>query len=318
MSFAEIIKNQDFFVKLAEKKKSGKLSNSILFFCEDELTSQKVLTLTALLLQYETYLLFDEESAEFSKIEKGVDLDVKVYPKNGQKLLVSDANEIVSEAYVKPVNLQNKIFLIKNFDVSTEEAQNKLLKILEEPPKNVFFLLSAKNADKVLPTIKSRCQKVTIAPLSKEEISSVCENTLACILGGGYLGKTLALAQNENLKTVCDFAVSLFTKMKMSKDVLKFSKMFLEQKDEMDLILQVMSLCIEDMIKIKCESESLCSLVPYKTELKDAEPEFSVEALCELSKLISYFMKKLDFNANLIVSIDNLLLSILEVKFLCK
>ena len=156
MNLTETIKEQEFFQNLIEKKKTNTLSNSILFFCEDKYTAQSVLILTALLLQYPTFDMFNEKSAEYIKIEKGVDLDVKVHPKNAEKLLVADSNEIVSEAYVKPVNMPNKIFVINNFDVSTEEAQNKLLKILEEPPKNVYFLISAMSEEKVLPTIKSR------------------------------------------------------------------------------------------------------------------------------------------------------------------
>ena len=96
------------------------MSSALLFFCDDEVTASKVLVLTALLLEYPTFEMFNEQSAEFVKIEKNVDLDVKVYPKNNEKLLVSDSNEIVAEAYVTPVNLPNKIFIIKNFDVSTE------------------------------------------------------------------------------------------------------------------------------------------------------------------------------------------------------
>lgn len=318
MSLAETIKNQEFFKNLAEKKEKNMLSNAIMFFCEDNLTSEKVLVMSALMLQYKTYELFDENSAEFSRIAKGVDLDVKVYPKNNEKMLVADSNEIVAEAYVKPVNAQNKIFIIKNLDVSTEEAQNKLLKILEEPPKNVYFLISVKNESKVLPTIKSRCDKIKINPLSLEEISAICKDELSCILGGGYIGKTLEYEQNENLKNLCSFAVSLFTELKGSKDVLKFSKRFAEEKDSLNLILEVALLCIEDMLKIKCESENLCSLKPFLREIKDVEPEFSVEALCEITKLVSSFLEKIEFNANFVVSIDNLLLKMLEVKYLCK
>ena len=156
MGFVEILKKQSFFENILKKKEKKSLSNSIMFFCDDSLTSKKVLIMTALLLEYPTFDLFDEKSAEFLKIEEGIDLDVKSYPKNGEKLLVSDANEMVSEAYVKPVNLPYKIFLINNFDISTAEAQNKLLKVLEEPPQNVYFIISVKNEEKVLPTIKSR------------------------------------------------------------------------------------------------------------------------------------------------------------------
>ncbi len=318
MDLTEIIKNQDFFKNLINEKQKNTMSSALLFFCDDEVTASKVLVLTALLLEYPTFEMFNEQSAEFVKIEKNVDLDVKVYPKNNEKLLVSDSNEIVAEAYVKPVNLPNKIFIIKNFDVSTEEAQNKLLKILEEPPKNVYFLLHAKSEDRVLPTIKSRCDKIKINPLDEKTIENFSQNTLANILGGGYVGRTVALSKNEDLKKIVEFAVSLFTELKTSKQVIKFSKTFLELKDNLNLILEVMSFCIEDIIKIKCESENLCKLKPYKDDLKDVEPEFSVEALCEISKLISSLREKVEFNANLTVAVDNFLLKILEVKYLCK
>lgn len=318
MNLTEIIKEQEFFKNLVEKKEKNQLSNAILFFCEDTLTNSHVLTLTALLLEYQMFELFDEKSVEFLKIDKGLDLDVKTYPKNFEKLLVSDSNEIVAESYVKPVNLPYKIFIIRNFDISTEEAQNKLLKVLEEPPKNVYFLLSAKSEERVLPTIKSRCDKIKINELPLEKIRKLCKNELAVVLGGGYLGKTLSLAGNEDLKTRTNFAVGLFTELKNSKQVVKFSKKFLEYKDDINLILEVMSLCIEDIIKLKCESENLCKLTMYLDDLKDVEPEFSVEALCEISKLISNLRERIEFNANMTVAVDNFLLKMLEVKFLCK
>ncbi|MBR1890305.1 MAG: hypothetical protein IJ817_01295 [Clostridia bacterium] len=318
MSFAEIIKEQDFFKSLAEKKEKNTLSNAIMFLCEDEMTSKNVLVLTALLMEYQMFELFDEKSAEFLRVLNGADLDVKVYPKNSEKLLVADSNDIVSEAYIKPVNLPNKIFVINNFDISTEEAQNKLLKVLEEPPKNVYFLLSVANESKVLPTIKSRCDKIKINPIAEEKIKEVCHNELACILGRGYLGKTMNLAEREDLQNITSFAVSLFTKMKSSKDVLIFSKQFYDRAADLDLIVEIMSLCIEDMIKIKCESEKLCKLKPFVEEIKDVEPEFSIEALCEIFRLILSLKEKIEFNANLPVALDNFLMKMLEVKYLCK
>lgn len=318
MNLAEIIKSQEFFKNLIQKKQEGTISNALMFLCEDEYTSKPALILSALMLQYKTFELFNENSAEFKKLEQGTDLDIKVYPKNQLKLLVGDSNEIVSEAYIKPVNLPYKIFIIHNIDKSTDEAQNKLLKVLEEPPQNVYFLLSAKSFERVLPTIRSRCERIRVFPMSQEEIGRYVQDDLAKILGRGYIGKTLELAKNEELKQISNFAVSIFAELKGSKQVLKFSKRFLELKDNLDLILEVLTLCIEDILKIKCESENLCRLVPFKEALKDIEQEHSVEALCEISKLISNLREKIEFNANLTIAIDNFLLKILEVKYLCK
>ncbi len=318
MSLAEIIKNQNFFKKLEEKKQSGMFLSATMFFCEDEKTSELLLILTALMLNYKVYQLFDENSAEFQRVLKDADLDIKVYPKNKEKLLVSDANEIVEETFVKPVNLDNKIFIINNIDQSTEQAQNKLLKVLEEPPKNVYFLISCSAEDKVLPTIKSRCDKITVEKLDASELEKVCHNPLAVALAEGYVGKALYLASKKNLSEIVDFAISLISEMKNSGQVLRFSKSFLDFSDEIELILRAYATGLEDIIKIKTEKENLCLLKEYLPVLKSVENEFSVMAICEIEKLIERFMEKMRFNANLSVTIDNFLLNVLEVKYLCK
>ena len=314
MEIAEIIKNQNFFKKLEEKP----LSNSLLFYCEDDKTSEVTLILTALMLNYKTYALMNENSAEYKRVLNGADLDIKVYPKNKEKLLVSDSNEIVDEVFIKPTNKENKVFIIENIDLSTTEAQNKLLKVLEEPPKNVYFLISAKQADRVLPTIKSRCDKITIEKLPLSEIEKVCKNPLACMLCEGYVGKAEELSKNSNLNEIVDFAVSLVCDLKNSSQVLRFSKRFQEFKGDIDLILKIYSFCLEDMLKIKTEIKDYCLMKMFLPKIESVESEFSVQAICEILNLITFFRKKLEFNANLPVAIDNLLLKILEVKYICK
>ncbi len=314
MEIAEIIKNQNFFKKLEEKP----LSNSLLFYCEDDKTSEVTLILTALMLNYKTYALMNENSAEYKRVLNGADLDIKIYPKNKEKLLVSDSNEIVDEVFIKPTNKENKVFLIENIDLSTTEAQNKLLKVLEEPPKNVYFLISAKQADRVLPTIKSRCDKITIEKLPLGEIEKVCKNPLACMLCEGYVGKAEELSKNSNLNEIVDFAVSLVCDLKNSSQVLRFSKRFQEFKGDIDLILKIYSFCLEDMLKIKTEIKDYCLMKMFLPKIESVESEFSVQAICEILNLITFFRKKLEFNANLPVAIDNLLLKILEVKYICK
>ncbi|EKD99786.1 MAG: hypothetical protein ACD_22C00173G0005 [uncultured bacterium] len=63
----------------------------------------------------------------------------------------------------KPFNAKNKAIIIKKADLLTTEAQNSLLKTLEEPPKYASILLLAKTHDSVLSTIISRCQKVNVS-----------------------------------------------------------------------------------------------------------------------------------------------------------
>ena len=65
-----------------------------------------------------------------------------------------------------------KVFIFNNFSSANIQSQNKLLKILEEPPKNTFIILNVTNINKVLPTVLSRCKKIRLLPLTKQEIQN--------------------------------------------------------------------------------------------------------------------------------------------------
>jgi DNA polymerase-3 subunit delta' len=64
----------------------------------------------------------------------------------------------------------NKVMIIFGANKLSESASNKLLKLLEEPPKNSFFLLVAEQVGGLLPTLLSRCQEIRLNPLSPKEI----------------------------------------------------------------------------------------------------------------------------------------------------
>ena len=172
MNIAEIIKEEGYIKRLQENG----ISHAMLFQSMDDRLNKVMLIMTALSINYKTYELFNEESAEYLKIKNNADIDIKIYPKNNEKLLVSDSNEITDEVYIKPAEHDNKVFIINNIEASTEQAQNKLLKVLEEPPKNVYFLISCQDENRVLQTIKSRCQKVVLEKLPKEKFNAICRH----------------------------------------------------------------------------------------------------------------------------------------------
>ena len=73
-------------------------------------------------------------------------------------------------ASMKPFQARRKVFVLAQADTMTPEAQNALLKVLEEPGPEAFFLLTTENEAGLLPTIRSRCQRVRMAPLPREEV----------------------------------------------------------------------------------------------------------------------------------------------------
>lgn len=84
---------------------------------------------------------------------------------------VNDADEIIQKVALAPVQSRYKIYIIDEVHMLTNQAFNALLKTLEEPPKNVIFILATTEVHKVLDTIKSRCQRFDFKRITTEDIS---------------------------------------------------------------------------------------------------------------------------------------------------
>ncbi|WRS27272.1 ATP-binding protein [Oscillospiraceae bacterium MB08-C2-2] len=101
------------------------------------------------------------------KAEKGVHPDILVYGGSGS-FPVEQVREIRTQAFVMPNEARGKVFILEEAQNMTIQAQNALLKILEEPPSGVVFVLTCDNKARLLTTILSR---VTVLSL-EEDISS--------------------------------------------------------------------------------------------------------------------------------------------------
>lgn len=82
---------------------------------------------------------------------------------SSKSIYIDDIRKIISDAYIIPSESNYKLFIIKNSETMTIQAQNALLKLLEEPPKGVFLVLTCKALDSILTTIKSRAQIFTLS-----------------------------------------------------------------------------------------------------------------------------------------------------------
>jgi len=130
-------------------------------------------------------LISDNEKAidEYlkDKVLKKEDLFFEIVPENKQ-YSISQIREII-----KNVNISNparRIYLLKDFHLSSLEAQNSFLKILEEPPPRVLFILTTDNANNLIPTIVSRTKIINLSKKSDKKIASLIKNLLEKIVGG--------------------------------------------------------------------------------------------------------------------------------------
>ena len=99
--------------------------------------------------------------------------DFKIINEEDETIKINTIRELVSTVYEKPIMSKNKIYIINSADKMTKEAQNSLLKTLEEPPEYTIIILIASNTDMLLNTIKSRCTKITFEKLTPSEILEI-------------------------------------------------------------------------------------------------------------------------------------------------
>lgn len=103
------------------------------------------------------------------------DLLVVVLPREKREIPIEKAREMNQFLRLQPLRGGRKVAVVDDAQLMNLAAQNALLKGLEEPPKDSVVILVANNADALLPTIRSRCQRLLFAPLSESELLGVLE-----------------------------------------------------------------------------------------------------------------------------------------------
>ncbi len=96
----------------------------------------------------------------------------------------SDGKHLDSPAFRTSWMGGGKVFVIDEAELMDAEGQNALLKVLEEPPPQTWFVLVASHADRLLPTIRSRCQLLGFAPLTPAHMAQWAEQGLAGVAPG--------------------------------------------------------------------------------------------------------------------------------------
>ena len=95
----------------------------------------------------------------------------EINKENGENIKIDEIRQMQDRIFEKPITSGKKVYVINNAEMMTVEAQNCLLKTLEEPPEFITIILVSNNENTILTTIKSRCAKVVFTEESVEELS---------------------------------------------------------------------------------------------------------------------------------------------------
>lgn len=140
------------------------------------------------------------------KVEKNIHPDLYCLAPEGLKIKIEAIRALKGKIFLHPLEAPAKVVVIDDAEAMTDAAANALLKILEEPPSDTYFFLIASKPLKLLPTIRSRCQRTDFGPLTTEQIIQ-----LLCSQGVAAKEAELKAAfAGGSLRAALDFDAALF------------------------------------------------------------------------------------------------------------
>jgi|GEM_PF-2979780 DNA polymerase-3 subunit delta' len=247
------------------------------------------------------------------KIEKNIHPDFFYLSNENDKILVQDTKDIEKWILYPPFESTRKIIVISKAETMNVEAQNKLLKILEEPPGYVFFFLISSVPSMLLPTVRSRCINIDFQPLPKEFLLEALEGRfnqpefmdLSIFLLNGSVNN-IEFYYQDNLEEMVDFVFSILKK----------------EPTEMDLILKKMDEITKKDFNQSFFVNLLIGIFNYVLKLKhlDNYQKFSIfnrdliEQTSSIS-LIELISKMTNLSSNLKWSNFNFRMGIEEILF---
>ena len=238
--------------------------------------------------------------------------------------MVEDANAIVDDCLIKPYENEKKIYIINNFENATIQAQNKLLKTIEEPNGCVVFLINTKNSNKVLNTILSRCKKIFVGNVSKENINlflkekNIDKADVISNISVGNLTKAIELSENEEIFKINELAISVFESLINSSQVLEYSYKFISFSAHIQTLLENLINVAYDIAMLKNGKQNTIINKHAQKRLENILNIYNIKMLNKIVEQINEANLKLQSNCNIQSVVDSLLMNILEAKYKCK
>lgn len=265
-------------------------------------------------------LFFDDERAK-NLVESETFSDCLFFPDPDKKFVVEDAERVAEECTLKPVEGDKKVFVIADFAEATPAAQNKLLKLLEEPPKGVVFLLGASTSYPVLPTVLSRVKRLEIPPFDVKQVADCLSRmygnaegdgfSLCAAASGGSVGAAQNMLEGGAYKSLVDDAFSLL--LVSSDGVPALVKRVGETKRKKEL-LSLLRLIFRDALVLKSNADDRHIFLRSQTaRLSRVAEKYPLPALVKAQDFLSAAERQLAFNAVFPQCLEVLLGNISEV-----
>ena len=165
VSFNNIIGHEEIIRHLQNAMKTGKVSHSYIFTGRPGSGKKLLATTYAMTLQCEAGGTEPCQKCDSCKKALGKnhpDIIMVNHEKPGTISIDEIREQVIHDVAIKPYSSPHKIYIIPDAEMMTVQAQNALLKTIEEPPEYAVIMLLTSNVDALLPTIQSRCVRLDL------------------------------------------------------------------------------------------------------------------------------------------------------------
>lgn len=232
--------------------------------------------------------------------------------------------QINADIQIKPYQSRYKIYIIDSADKMTENAQNALLKTIEEPPEYAVVLLLSCNINYLLPTIISRCVILDLKPVNKQLIKEFLMSNhqvpdymaeIAADFSGGNVGKAIKYASSEDFERKKEdiFHILRYIDEMELHEIISGIKTISENKSSVLDYIDIMLLWFRDVLMLKATNDP--NLLLYKEEYQIIKKQAKIRSYDEIENIIKSMEEakaKLNANVNFDITIELMLLSIKE------
>ncbi len=296
MAFEQLIGNDKIKDILKESVKKGNILHSYLFVGNEGIGKFHFAKEFAKMI-----LCFYKNGCNQCKSCKEFDTenhpDFLVVEPEGNTIKVEQIRQMISKIIEKPIISDKKVYIVNDSDKMTEEAQNTLLKTLEEPPENIIIILIAEKEEKILSTIKSRCTKITFQPIEQDKLKEILKKQ--------YQYENIS----EHLLTFFNGSIKKALNVKEKKEVYEqIEKMVLgiKQMNKIGMLNQKNNIDKEEIINILEYMNLLFWEQSTQVDIKERESAVKSILIIEETK------KRIQSNCNFDMTVDNMLMQLWE------
>lgn len=238
-------------------------------------------------------------------------VDIINYSSEKSSFGVDDVRDIIEEVYKKPFEKDKKVIIIHEGNKLTIQAQNALLKTIEEPPKGVYIIILCESLELILDTIKSRCEIYKLKPLTKSELYEYIkikkfnydENEIksAIAFSEGVPGRIDRYFNDDKLRELRNNIVILIKNLNKNdlEAILQQEESFSNLKNYKEEVLNIFGLFIRDiLINKEIENEEFIINSDKLEDIKELTKEMSFKKLNNMIKTIEEARRNIKSNVS--------------------